>query len=101
MIASFAKTFKEAQSTLTPVSLIICVPMFLEMLGIKLTKSLSLIPILSHNFILNDIFSGTINNTNIIIVILSSIIYSIILIYIIIKVFKSLRSRSFSRLLSA
>ncbi|MBQ8193067.1 MAG: ABC transporter permease [Bacilli bacterium] len=89
MIASFAKTFKEAQSTLTPVSLIICVPMFLEMLGIKLTKSLSLIPILSHNFILNDIFSGTINNTNIIIVILSSIIYSIILIYIIIKEYKS------------
>jgi len=85
MIASFSKTFKEAQSTLTPVSLFICVPMFIEMLNIKLNGFLNFIPILNHNFVLNDIFSGNINILNIIIVLLSSIIYSIILVYIIIK----------------
>ena len=36
-IASFTKTFKEAQSSLTPISLITCVPMFLEILNINIT----------------------------------------------------------------
>lgn len=89
MIASFAKSFKEAQSTLTPVSLVICIPMFLQMLEFKLHSYFSFIPILNHNFILNDVFSGIINKTNILITVISSIIYSIILVYIIIKEYKS------------
>ena len=89
MIASFSKTFKEAQSTLTPVSLFICVPMFIEMLNIKLNGFLNFIPILNHSFVLNDIFSGNINILNIIIVLISSIMYSVILIYIIIREYKS------------
>lgn len=88
-IASFAKSFKEAQSTLTPVSLIICIPMFLEMLDFKLGSYLSLIPILNHSFVLNDIFAGNINISNIIITIVSSIIYSLILVYIIVKEYGS------------
>ena len=32
-IASFTKSFKEAQSALTPISLVTCIPMFLEMLN--------------------------------------------------------------------
>lgn len=88
-IASHAKSFKEAQSSLTPVSLIICVPMFLEMLDVKLDGYLSFVPILNHNFVLNDIFAGNINTCNIIITIISSIIYSLILVWIIIKQYKS------------
>lgn len=88
-IASQAKSFKEAQSTLTPVSLIICVPMFLEMLDIKLGGYLTFIPILNHNFVLNDIFAGNINTINILVTIISSIIYSLLLMWIIIKEYKS------------
>lgn len=88
-IASYSKSFKEAQSSLTPVSLIICVPMFLEMLDVKLCGYLSFVPLLNHNFILNDIFAGNINIYNIIIVIISSIVYSLVLICIIIKQYKS------------
>lgn len=88
-IASFAKTFKEAQSSLTPVSLIICVPMFLEMLDVNLSGGLSFIPILNHNIVLNDIFLGNINISIILITIVSSIFYSLILVYIIIKEYKS------------
>ena len=88
-IASFAKSFKEAQSTLTPVSLIICIPMFLEMLDVKLESYLLLIPILNHCFVLNDIFAGNINPSNIIITIISSIIYSLILVCIIIREYRS------------
>jgi len=88
-IASFAKTFKEAQSTLTPVSLVICIPMFLQMLDFKLKNYYNLIPILNHNFVLTDIFTGTINNANIVATTMSSLVYSVVLIYIIIKLYRS------------
>lgn len=88
-IASKAQSFKEAQSSLTPVSLIICVPMFLEMLDVKLGGYLVFVPILSHNFILNDIFAGNINIFNIMIIVFSSIIYSLMLVWVIIKEYKS------------
>ena len=88
-IASFAKSFKEAQSTLTPVSLVICVPMFLEMLDVKLSSYLVFVPLLNHNFVLNDIFAGNINVSNILIIVISSIIYSLVLVWIIVKEYKS------------
>lgn len=88
-IASFAKTFKEAQSSLTPVSLIICIPMFLEMLDVNLSGGLAFIPILNHNIVLNDIFLGNINIYTVIITIISSLIYTSILIYIIIREYRS------------
>ena len=88
-IASQAKSFKEAQSTLTPVSLVICVPMFLEMLEVKLSSYLVFIPILNHNFVLNDIFAGNIDVSNILIIVISSIVYSLLLVWIIIKEYKS------------
>lgn len=88
-ISSFAKSFKEAQSTLTPVSLVICVPMFLEMLDVKLSSYLVYIPILNHNFVLNDIFAGNIDVSNIFIIIIFSIIYSLLFVWIIIKQYKS------------
>ena len=88
-IASQAKSFKEAQSSLTPVSLIICVPMFLEILDVKLGGYLVFVPILNHNFVLNDIFAGNVDVFNIMIIVISSIIYSLILVWVIIKEYKS------------
>lgn len=88
-IASQAKSFKEAQSSLTPVSLVICIPMFLEMLEVKLSGYLVFVPILNHNFVLNDIFAGNIDIINIMIIVISSIIYSLLLIWIIIRQYKS------------
>lgn len=88
-IASKTKSFKEAQSTLTPVSLIICIPMFLQMLDIRPGSYLNFIPIFNHSFVLNDIFLGNINTNNILITTITSIIYSLVLIYIIIKEYKS------------
>lgn len=88
-IASKTKSFKEAQSSLTPVSLIICIPMFLQMLDIRPGSYLNFIPIFNHSFVLNDIFLGNINTNNILITTITSIIYSLVLIYIIIKEYKS------------
>lgn len=88
-IASQSKSFKEAQSALTPVSLVICIPMFLELLDVKLGGYLALIPILNHSFVLNDIFSGNISSVNVIVVVFSSVVYSLILVWVIIKEYKS------------
>ncbi len=88
-LASFARTYKEAQSTLTPVSLVICVPMFLQLLNFKLHGIFTIIPILNHSFIISDIFSGSINKVGIILTIVSSVIYSLLLVYIIIWQYKS------------
>lgn len=88
-ISSFTKSFKEAQSSLTPISLITCIPMFLEMLDINLNGILAYIPIINHTTVINDILIGNINISSILITIISSVIYIIILIYFIIKVYKS------------
>lgn len=88
-IASQAKSFKEAQSTLTPVSLFVCVPMFLELLDVKLGGYLVFIPLINHSFVLEDIFAGNIDILNILIIVGTSIIYSLVLVWIIVKQYKS------------
>lgn len=88
-IAGSTKTFKEAQSALTPISLITCIPMFLNMLNINLSGILNIIPIINHTIVINDILTSNINTTNILITIISSIIYIIILILYISKMYKS------------
>lgn len=88
-IASFTKTFKEAQSALTPISLITCIPMFLSMLNINLNNILNIIPIVNHTIVINDILTNNIDITNILLTIISSCLYIAILIIFISKIYKS------------
>ena len=91
-IASFSKTFKEAQSALTPLSFTVMIPMFLEMLDIKLNSCLSLIPVISHTMLLEQVICNTLTTTTIINIFLmftSTILITIIIIKIITKVYKS------------
>ena len=88
-IASRTKTFKEAQSALTPISLITCVPMFLSMLNINLNGMLNFIPIVNHAIVINSILTGVIDIKTILITISSSVIYIIILISLISRLYKS------------
>ena len=91
-IASLSKSYKEAQSSLTPVSLLTMIPMFLDILEINMTPILALIPVVNHTMLLKAVFCGTIQNTdliNIIIMFVSTIIYSVIIIKLITKQYKS------------
>ena len=91
-IASFSKTFKEAQSALTPLSFTVMIPMFLEILYIKLNSCLSLIPVISHTMLLEQVICNTLTTTTIINIFLmftSTILITIIIIKIITKVYKS------------
>lgn len=90
-IASKTKSYKEAQSSLTPVSLFTMIPMILDTLGIKMNLTLSLIPIVNHATFLKMIFCQTIGKNDImfmLVMFISTIIYSVILIILISKDYK-------------
>lgn len=91
-VASFSKTFKEAQSALTPLSFTVMIPMFLEILDIKLNSYLALIPVISHTMLLEQVICNTLTTTtiiNIFVMFISTILITIIIIKIITKVYKS------------
>lgn len=88
-ITSFAKTYKEAQSSSQVLSILTIIPMMISLIGIKINTIYYLIPIANYVQLLMDIFSKNFNYLNILIVLLSSIIYVIIVITYIIKQYKS------------
>ena len=89
-IASTSKTFKEAQSALTPLTFISLFPgMIAFMIGITTTPLISVIPFLNFTTIFTDITAGNINVLHIFLMMLSTVIYISIVFYYIIKQYKS------------
>ena len=89
-IASTSKTFKEAQSALTPLTFISFFPgMIAFMIGITTTPILSIVPFLNFTLIFTDINNGTIDILNILLMSISTIIYITIILKCIIKQYKS------------
>ena len=84
-IASTSKTFKEAQSALTPLTFISFFPgMIAFMVEVTGTPLISIIPFLNYTVIFTDINNGNVNILNIALMIISTIAYiSIVLAYII------------------
>ena len=89
-IASKSKTFKEAQSALTPLTFISLFPgMIAFMINITTNNLIALIPFLNMTMIFTDINNGIYNVVQILIMFGSSILYITIVMYIIIKQYKS------------
>lgn len=89
-IASKCKTFKEAQSALTPIIFISCFPgMIAFMINISSSNLLSLVPFLNYSLLFNDITSGSVDMLNVILMLLSTIAIIFIILFIIIKQYKS------------
>lgn len=89
-IASQSKTFKEAQSALTPLTFIGCFPgMIAFMIEVKTTNLISIIPFLNYTQIFNDVNAGNINWFHITLMFISTIIYIVIVISYIIKQYNS------------
>ena len=89
-IASTSKTFKEAQSALTPLTFISFFPgMIAFMMGIGATPVLSIIPFLNFTLIFTDISNGNIDLVNILLMAISTIVYISIVLKVIIKQYKS------------
>lgn len=89
-IASTSKTFKEAQSALTPLTFISFFPgMIAFMMGITTTPILSIVPFLNFTLMFTDINNGTIDLLNIGLMAVSTIIYISLVFAHIIKQYKS------------
>ena len=60
-LSIFAKSFKEAQSIITPLNIVVILPVFLALLpGIELNAKTALIPILNVSLASKEIIAGTI-----------------------------------------
>ena len=91
-IASKSKTFKEAQSALTPLTFISFFPgMIAFMIGITTTNVYACIPFLNYSLIFTDITSGNINFVHILLMLISTIVIIAFVLKIIIKQYKSER----------
>jgi sodium transport system permease protein len=88
-VALFAKTYKEAQSYLTPMTFIVIVPAIASMLpGVELTSKLSLIPILSTSLLCKELVAGTYHWNLIAIIFSSTCVYAAVALFIAIKMFQ-------------
>ena len=89
-IASMSKTFKEAQSALTPLTFIAFFPgMIVFMLNITNNWLLSIIPFINFSVIFTDIANGNLNIFYLILMFVSTLIIIIGVIYYIVKQYKS------------
>ena len=85
LITSKTKSFKEAQSAASILNLIAIVPMFVSLLDLTIDYVYYVIPIFNYIQILIDLFSGSIVVLNILLVLISSVIYGFIVIYLVIR----------------
>ena len=88
-IALFAKTYKEAQSYLTPMTFVVIIPAVAAMLpGIELTPKLAIIPILNVSLLCKELVAGTYHWTFIVLIFLSTCFYAAAALFIAVKMFQ-------------
>jgi len=89
-IASLSKTFKEAQSALTPLTFISFFPgMIAYLAGVTTSPLLAIVPFLNFTLVFNDISNGIINGLEIFLMFASTMLYISLVIMYIIKQYKS------------
>lgn len=86
---SSSKSYKEAQAAGQTLEIISMIPMFIQVLDVNTTTYFYFIPILSHTTILMDLYSNNINYMNLLYTIVSTIIYTVIVLKFLLTKFKS------------
>jgi sodium transport system permease protein len=88
-LSIFAKSFKEAQSYISPLMIVIVMPAIASLLpGVELSPALALIPVLNTSLVGKEIITGTFHWNLIAMIFLSSSIYAGIAIFIAVKLFQ-------------
>jgi sodium transport system permease protein len=91
-VALFAKSFKEAQSYLTPLMMAVIFPLVAGMLpGMQLTPLLALIPLFNVCQLIKEIFLGDYNRLSFVITMVSNTVYAAAAFAFAVRVFKSER----------
>jgi sodium transport system permease protein len=87
-IALFAKSYKEAQSYLSPLMIVVIMPAVVGMLpGTELSTRLSMIPVLNTTLVCKEIVSGTYHWHQIGIIFLSTCVYAAVALFLAVKQF--------------
>ena len=88
-ISLFAKSFKEAQSYLSPLTILVLAPAIVSILpGIELNARLSLIPILNTSLVSKEIVSGTYHWNYMALIFGSSCVYAAVALWVAIRLFQ-------------
>jgi sodium transport system permease protein len=88
-ISVFAKSYKEAQSYLTPMTFIVLVPAIAAVLpGIELTPKLAVIPILNVSLLCKELVAGTYHWNYIALIFLSTCLYAVAALFLAVKMFQ-------------
>jgi sodium transport system permease protein len=88
-LSLFAKSFKEAQSYLSPLMIVVVMPAVAALLpGVELTPAMALIPVLNTSLVSKEIITGTYHWRLIALIFLSSSVYAGIAIAIAVKLFQ-------------
>jgi sodium transport system permease protein len=88
-IALFAKSYKEAQSYISPLMVVVIVPAVAAMLpGVELTPRLSLVPILNVSLLCKELIAGNYHWNSIALIFLSTCVYAVAALFIAVKMFQ-------------
>jgi sodium transport system permease protein len=88
-IALFAKTYKEAQSYITPLMFVVIIPAIASILpGVELTPKFALIPVLNVSLLCKDLIAGTYHWNLIAIIFGSTCVYAAAALFLAVKMFQ-------------
>jgi sodium transport system permease protein len=88
-IALFAKSYKEAQSYLTPITFVAVIPAIASVMpGVELTPKLALVPILNTSLVCKEIMTGTYHWSSIGIIFASTCAYAAVALFLAVKTFQ-------------
>jgi sodium transport system permease protein len=88
-LSLFAKSFKEAQSYISPLMIVVVLPAVAALLpGVELTPALALLPVLNTSLVSKEIISGTYHWDLIALIFLSSSAYASVALAIAVKLFQ-------------
>jgi sodium transport system permease protein len=87
-IALFAKTYKEAQSYISPIMWLVIIPAVCAMLPIDLDSKLALVPILNASLLCKELATGTYHWNFIAIIFFSTCVYAAAALFLAVKMFQ-------------
>ncbi len=88
-IALFAKSYREAQSYLTPMTFLVILPAVASLLpGVELNARLALVPILNTSLVSKEIITGTYHWNYIVLIFASSCVYAAAAMFLAVKMFQ-------------
>jgi sodium transport system permease protein len=88
-ISLFAKSFKEAQSYLSPLMIVVVLPAVAAVLpGVEMNGAMALVPVLNTSLVSKEIMTGTYHWNYIALIFASSCVYAAIALFVSVKLFQ-------------